>query len=53
MIFRSLLMTDLLPESPLGPERRGMLRAALEPGLAVGLRGSSGLGSAVLLRVNI
>ncbi len=51
MIFRSLLMTDLLPLSD-GPDRRCggcMLRAEFE----LVLRGSSGLGSAVELRVNM
>jgi hypothetical protein len=42
----------LLPLSD-GPDRRGMLRAALELGLALGFSGSSGLGSVGLLRVNM
>ena len=52
MIFRSLLITDLLPLSD-GPDRRccggDMLRGEFE----LVLRGSSGLGSAVELRVNM
>jgi hypothetical protein len=52
MIFRSLLITDLLPLST--PERRGMLIAALVVlGAGLGLRGSSGLGSDEVLRVNM
>jgi hypothetical protein len=52
MILRSLLITDLLPESD-GPDRRGMLRGALWLGAGLGFSGSSGLGSVGVLRVNM
>jgi hypothetical protein len=51
MILRSLLITDLLLLS--GPERRGMLIAALVLGAGLGMSGSSGLGSDGVLRVNM
>jgi hypothetical protein len=47
-----LLITDLLPDSE-GPERRGMLMAAVELWTGPGFSGSSGLGSVGVLRVNM